>query len=42
MEIIDNLNRILGHDLKESFEANMELKVATGWFTASLSIRIKR
>lgn len=40
MEIIDNLNRILGHDLKESFEANMELKVSMSWIVASLSIRL--
>ncbi len=41
MEIIDNINRLLGHDLKESVEPGFDLEVATGWFTASISIGTK-
>ncbi len=41
MEIIVNINRLLGHDLKEPVEPGFELKGATLWFMASISIRTK-
>ena len=33
MEIIDNINRLLGDDLKQTIKPGAKLKIAAAWFS---------